>query len=116
MAEDGDRGALTLLTIVTIIAAAALLVGTFALARESNGLSLFIGLGGLCVGILVAATWQMHRQRRQVEKSDALLTLVERLQALEGEQERVAELEERVDFAERMLAKPDASRAARQEG
>ena len=116
MADEGDRGALTMLTIVTVISAAALLVATFGVAPQSHGLSLVFGFGGLCVGILIAATWQMHRQRREVEKPEALLTLLERLQALESDQDRVAELEERVDFAERMLAKPDALRVARPEG
>jgi hypothetical protein len=39
-----------------------------------------------------------------------------RIMALEEQAMRVPELEERVDFAERMLAKPDALRVPRQEG
>jgi hypothetical protein len=39
-----------------------------------------------------------------------------RIMTLEEQAMRVPELEERVDFAERMLAKPDALRVARPEG
>lgn len=39
-----------------------------------------------------------------------------RIMSLEEQAMRMPELEERVDFAERMLAKPDALRVPRQEG
>jgi hypothetical protein len=100
--------------VVTVIAAGALLVTMFGLAPNTDGASLVFGLGGLCVGILLAATWQMYRLRRRVEQADGLTTLVERLQALELEQQRVAELEDRVDFAERMLANARESERVRE--
>jgi hypothetical protein len=105
MADDRDTGALTLLTVVSVIAAGALLVTMFGLAPNTDGASVVFGLGGLCVGILIAATWQMHRQRRRTELPQRLSTLVERLEGLEVDQQRMAELEERVDFAERLLAR-----------
>lgn len=105
MADDRDNGALALLTVVSVIAAGALLVSMFGLAPNTDGASVVFGVGGLCVGILVAATWQMHRQRRRTEMPERLNTLVARLEGLEVDQQRMAELEERVDFAERMLAR-----------
>jgi hypothetical protein len=49
-------------------------------------------------------------------EQDELDELRSRVMALEEQSLRMPELEERVDFAERMLAKPDAARMPRQDG
>jgi hypothetical protein len=65
---------------------------------------------------LVVFAWRRHRGRKRLSQeretglttgqmaADRLADVEARLAELEGAQERLAELEERVDFAERMLA------------
>lgn len=63
--------------------------------------ALFTGIvsGGVWVGIVL-----IGRQRRRSELQTAMrLELERRLDELEGVDTRLAELEERVDFAERLL-------------
>lgn len=109
MADDRDSGALTLLTIVSAVAAVGFAVVMFGVASGSDGASVIFGLGGVCVGVLLTSTWHMYRQRRRTEREpEGAAGLIERLQVLEQDQQRVAELEERVDFAERMLARAQA--------
>jgi hypothetical protein len=120
MAEDGDRGALTLLWIVSICLLVVFGVVSLAAVNGTDGASVGFGLGGIFVGALVATAWQMRRQRMPRRPGRSELTmLMERMQMLEQDQQRMAELEERVDFAERMLARaqeealPDARRDGR---
>ncbi len=71
----------------------------------------------LGISLLILA-WRRHRARKRMVKDETLgLTsgemaaerfqdLEQRIAELEGAQTRVAELEERLDFAERLLAQP----------
>ena len=67
-------------------------------------------LTGTVSGGVWAAIVLLGRQRRLAERQDAIrLTLERRLDELEGVEARLAELEERVDFAERILPSHDAA-------
>lgn len=120
MAEDGERGALTLLWWVSICILLVFVFVSFVAVDGTDGGSVGFGLGGLFVGALLATVWRMRKQRSQQLSSQPELTmLMDRMQMLEQDQQRMAELEERVDFAERMLARaqeealPDARRDGR---
>ena len=65
--------------------------------------------GGVWAGIVL-----LSRQRRLTERQDAIrLSLERRLDELEGVEARLAELEERVDFAERVLPANDGMQRPR---
>jgi hypothetical protein len=120
MADEGDRSALTLLWVVALVALAGFGILCLAAVDPTRGASMAFGPGGLVIGALVATVWQMRKQRRPRSLGQSDLTvLLDRMQMLEQDQQRMAELEERVDFAERMLARaqeealPDARREGR---
>lgn len=106
MAEDDDHGAMTLLWVVSLCVTAGFVILNMIALNETDGMVAAFGFGGLIVGALLATTYHMWRKRRpQDAPADRLGTLLDRMQVLEQEQQRMAELEERVDFAERMLAR-----------
>lgn len=106
MADDGERGALTLLWTVSVCILAVFGVVSLAAIDGTDGGSVGFGIGGVFVGALVATVWQMRKQRMpRRPPSSELTVMMDRLQMLEQEQQRMAELEERVDFAERLLAR-----------
>jgi hypothetical protein len=106
MAEDGDSGALTLLWVVSLVALAGFGILCMAAVDVSRGASMAFGPGGLIIGALLATVWQMRKQRKPRSLGQPDLTvLLDRMQMLEQDQQRMAELEERVDFAERLLAR-----------
>ena len=75
-------------------------LGDFAmyLAYGFIGLGFFFGPIGVAIGRRIGG-----RQTQQMDPAE-LAELRQRLGELEAQQARVAELEERVDFAERLLA------------
>lgn len=71
-------------------------------------------LGGVVLAVVVVAGLALRRVwRRQGGEGAALVELDERLGTLEEGEGRLAELEERLDFAERMLATRSGSGAVR---
>lgn len=120
MADETDPGALTLLWTVSICILVVFVFVSFVAVDGTDGGSVGFGLGGIFVGALLATVWQMRKQRRPRKAAASELTmLLDRMQILEQDQQRMAELEERVDFAERLLARaqeealPDARRDGR---
>jgi hypothetical protein len=106
VADEGDGSALTILWIVSLICTAGLLIAMLAAGGSNEELAALLGGVGFAVGALLATTYQMSRNRkRAVPRPEAVNALMDRMQMLEQEQQRMAELEERVDFAERMLAR-----------
>lgn|GEM_PF-651163 len=106
MADEGDGSALTILWIVSLICTAGLLIAMLAAGGSNEELAALLGGVGFAVGALLATTYQMSRNRkRALPRPEAVNALMDRMQMLEQEQQRMAELEERVDFAERMLAR-----------
>ncbi|HET9604767.1 MAG TPA: hypothetical protein VFO96_10785 [Gemmatimonadales bacterium] len=106
MADDGDRSALTLLWTVSLCILVVFLMVSAVAVDGTDGGSIGFGLGGLFVGGLLATVWQLRKQRKSREPGRSEFAgLLDRMQLLEQEQQRMAELEERVDFAERMLAR-----------
>jgi uncharacterized membrane protein YqjE len=106
MTDDGDGSALTLLWVVSLVALAGFAVLCLAAVDPTHGASMAFGPGGLVIGALLATVWQMRKRRRPRRSAQSEVTmLMDRLQVLEQDQQRMAELEERVDFAERMLAR-----------
>ncbi len=117
MADDQDRGAFTMLWIVSVLLSIGMGFMCLVALSENQEVAALFGLGGFGVGGLLATTYQLTRNRRRSRPSDeALEPLVERLQMLEQDQLRMAELEERVDFAERMLAKAEEHQPAVRSG
>lgn len=112
MSVTDDRRAMTVLWIVTALST--LLFGGFvAVAIVEEPLAALFGLAGLLVGALLAACISITRRRGESvsAREDRMLeAMAERLESLEGERGRVMELEERIDFAERLLAKERSSR------
>ena len=104
--SERDGGAVAALWVVTVVAV--LTFGWFTLAALDHDMSVALyGIAGVGLGALVATVIQMSRARaRSAESAGAVEALAERMRAFELEQERVAELEERVEFAERLLARP----------
>jgi len=106
VADEGDGSALTILWIVSLICTAGLLIAMLAAGGSNEELAALLGGVGFAVGALLATTYQMSRNRkRALPRPEAVNALMDRMQMLEQEQQRMAELEERVDFAERMLAR-----------
>lgn len=103
MSERPDSGALTVLWVVAVAAATTFLGFTaYALSREP-GIAAY-GVGGLCTGALLASLISMSRRRGGSREPTTGEVLADRMQALELDRERMLELEERLDFAERLLA------------
>lgn len=107
MADDQAPGALTILWILGIVLTLVFLGFEVAALSEDPPAALF-GLGGACIGALLTTLVSMTRSRRRakrpLEALDAVESLAERMQAYELGQDRMAELEERLEFAERLLA------------
>lgn len=105
MADESEGGALTILWGVTVVVMAVFMI-FMAIAMSEEPPAALFGLGGLFAGALLATTYQMSRNRkRRPPPPEAVNALMDRMQMLEQEQQRMAELEERVDFAERLLAR-----------
>ena len=87
-------------------------LGEFAmyLAYGFIGLGFFFGPIGVAIGRRIGG-----RQQQQMDPAE-LAELRQRLGELEAQQGRVAELEERVDFAERLLASGAAPAQLHREG
>ncbi len=107
MSVTDDRRAMTVLWIVTALST--LLFGGFvAVAIVEEPLAALFGLAGLLVGALLAACISITRRRGEAlpAREERLLEAMgDRLESLEAERARVMELEERIDFAERLLAR-----------
>jgi hypothetical protein len=105
-----DRRAMVALWIVTGVLA--LIFGGFlfvSIIEEPIGA--LMGIGGLLMGALLAACVSLTRRSadRATPARDRMLDgMAERLESLELERSRVMELEERIDFAERLLARERA--------
>lgn len=70
-----------------------------------------MGIGGLLMGALLATCINLTRRssdRTTPSRDRVLEGMAERLESLELERSRVMELEERIDFAERLLARERA--------
>lgn len=106
MADESEGGALTILWGVTVVVMVVFMI-FMAIAMSEEPPAALFGLGGLFAGALLATTYQMSRnqKRRSSPPPEAVNALMDRMQILEQEQQRMAELEERVDFAERLLAR-----------
>jgi hypothetical protein len=105
MADESEGSALTILWGVTVVVMAVIMI-FMAIAMSEEPTAALFGLGGLFAGALLATTYQMSRnQKRRPSPPEAVNALMDRMQILEQEQHRMAELEERVDFAERLLAR-----------
>lgn len=64
-------------------------------------------LNGIIIGGVWAGIVLLRRQRRLAEQQPLLLDdIQQRLDHLESVEKRLAEVEERLDFAERLLARP----------
>lgn len=106
--DESDGGALTILWGVTAVVAVAFAI-FLAMALNWEPPAALLGLGGLFVGALLATTYQLSKNRKRGRPApEAVNALMDRMQVLELEQQRVAELEERVEFAERMLGRVQA--------
>lgn len=107
MADDGAPAALTILWVLAIVLILIFLGFEVAALSEDPPAALF-GLGGVCIGGLLVTLINLTRQRRRasqpVEALEAVDALVERMRTYELNQDRMAELEDRLDFAERLLA------------
>lgn len=107
MADDSESGSLTVLSIVAGVVSIAFVWFEIA-ALDSEPSATLFGLGGLCTGALIASVIHMTRQRwracRPIEVLDAVDALAQRMGNYEAAQERVTEIEDRLDFAERLLA------------
>ena len=113
MPDDSESGPLVVLWVVAAVMAV-VFFGFEILALRTEPPAALLGLGGLCTGALLTTvvSWTRRRQRadRPVEVLAALEALAEQMRTYELGQERVAELEERLDFAERILSRaPDAT-------
>lgn len=65
-----------------------------------------IGIGMVITGSLVVLGWRRKRvMSQEVHSPDRLAEIESRLAELEMQQSRLLELEERVDFAERLLTR-----------
>lgn len=109
-----DRRVVTALWIVTALATL-LFAGFLALAIVEEPFAALYGIAGLLVGALIAGciSFSRHRSASAPSGGERVLEgLAERLESLEGERARVMELEERIDFAERLLARGQAEHAA----
>jgi hypothetical protein len=114
MSISDDRRAMTILWIVTA-AATMLFAGSLVVAIMEEPFAALYGFAGLLVGALLAACISLTRRRSAsgISREDRMLeAFSERLESLEGERGRVMELEERIDFAERLLARGQVEPAA----
>jgi hypothetical protein len=87
--------------------------GFLAVAIVEEPFAALYGIAGLLVGALIAGSIALTRRRSESGQSrqDRMLELfAERIESLEAERGRVMELEERIDFAERLLAKERPAR------
>ena len=114
MSSTDDRRATTTLWTVTAVATL-LFAGFLAVAIVEEPFAALYGIAGLLVGALIVGciSFTRHRSASAPTGGDRMLEgLAERLESLEGERGRVMELEERIDFAERLLAQGQAEQVA----
>jgi hypothetical protein len=107
MSISDDRRAMAALWIVTALVTL-LFAGFVAVAIVEEPFAALFGLAGLLVGALIVGCIQLTRRRPEpgLARQDRMLDAVaDRLESLEAERGRVMELEERIDFAERLLAR-----------
>lgn len=112
MSISEDRRAMTALWIVTALITL-VFSGFVSVAIVEEPLAALFGLAGLIVGALIVGCIHVTRRRSEPGSGhrDRLAeALVERLESLEAERGRVLELEERIDFAERLLARDRSAR------
>jgi hypothetical protein len=83
-------------------------------------MSIMVAAGGGYAVIALVSAWAKRLERRGGATDPALegevARLRERVHELEGAEERLAELEERLDFAERMLTQARDARLGAGEG
>ena len=107
-----DRRVMTALWIVTALLTL-IFAGFVSVAIVEEPLAALFGLAGLIVGASIVGCIHATRRRAEPElaRQDRLVeAFAERLESLEAERGRVMELEERIDFAERLLAKERSGR------
>ena len=107
MSFTDDRRVMAALWIVTAFFTL-VFAGFVVMAIVEEPFAALYGLAGLLVGGLLAACISITRGRGDsapARQERLLEALAERLESLEAERGRVMELEDRVDFAERLLAK-----------
>jgi hypothetical protein len=108
MADDSESASLMTLWVVTAVCAITF-VGFEIAALDHEPVIALFGLGGVCVGGLIASVIHLSRRRREtrrpIEVLDAVEALAQQMRTYELGQERIAELEDRLDFAERLLSR-----------
>jgi hypothetical protein len=111
MSMTDDRRAMAALWVVTALATL-LFAGFIAFAIVEEPFAALFGLAGLLVGALIVGCINVTRRRSEpgLAPHRVLDAVAERLESLEAERGRVMELEERIDFAERLLARGRAER------
>jgi hypothetical protein len=108
MIEPSDRAAVRALIAITGVLA--LIFSGFMLIALNEEPGIAVGLaGGAVFGAIAASTFWIARSRRRMfgsedTPSSGFRALASRLAQLEDERDIVTQLEERVDFAERLLA------------
>lgn len=117
MGDDADHSAITMLWIVSVLLTIGMLFMCVVALSEHEEVAALFGGAGLGIGGLLATTYQLSRLRRGARTEERIEPIDERLRFLEQEHQRMAELEERLDFAERLLARgeeqPVGDRGAR---
>ena len=112
MSITDDRRTMVALWIVTALATF-LFGGFIVFAIVEEPFAALFGLAGLLVGALIVGCITLTRRRSDPgagRQERVLEAVAERLESLESERGRVMELEERIDFAERLLARGAAER------
>ncbi|MGB7212525.1 MAG: hypothetical protein WBC97_07850 [Gemmatimonadales bacterium] len=75
--------------------------------------------GAIAIWVIFGRRWSRGRDRVGAERHDALAAEVDdlrrRLADLEGERDRLSEVEDRLDFTERMLSKSGPASSLREE-
>ena len=104
MTDRQDPTALAILWVVAVAMVLAFLGFTVYALEQEPTIALY-GLGAMCTGALLTKVIRMSRQRGTgMREPTTGEVLADRMQALELDRERMLELEERLDFAERLLA------------
>lgn len=108
MSESSDRSAVRMLVAITGVLS--LVFAGFVISALDWEPSVALAMVGSAVfGAIAASTyWVSRRSRRQVNLGDTpaggVTALADRLEQLEYDRDVVAQLEERLEFAERLLA------------
>lgn len=107
MSESGDRTAVRMLLIITGLMGLGFAFFLVSALNWEPSVALAM-LGSATFGAIAASTWWLARGGRRPSSpstpSSGVGALVDRLEQLEYDHDLVAQLEERVDFAERLLA------------